>query len=433
MELFKKKKFDVQKIREDFPILKRKINGKQLIYLDNTATTQKPVQVIDALANYYKEYNANVHRGVHTLSQEASVAYENAHEKAAKLINAKSEEIIFLRNATEALNLIMYSWALENLKKHDEIIATVMEHHSNIVPWQFLRDKIGVRLKFVDIKIPKDFDGSEFRRNSPDIKDDYTLNLEQLSELITENTKLITVTHVSNVLGTINPVREIGKIAHENNCLFVVDAAASVPKMPVDVKKINADFLDFSGHKMLAPTGIGVLYGKKELLEKMPPFMYGGDMIKEVTLEGAVWNDLPWKFEAGTANVADGIAFGVAVDYLQNIGMENIRQHDLELTKYALEKLSSISGVKIYGPKNPELRTGTISFNVGDAHPHDVASILDEEGIAVRSGHHCAMPLHKRLGIESSCRASFYIYNTKEEVDKLVEGIEKVKKVFKIS
>lgn len=414
MSILRTKTFDVNKIRKDFPILRRKINGKPLIYFDNTATTQKPKQVIDAIADVYSNHYANIHRGVHTLSQEASVAYEEAHDKVASFINAKTNEIIFLRNATEALNLIMYAWASDNLKKGDEIITTVMEHHSNIVPWQFLRDKIGIKLKFVDIK------------------EDYTLNLEQLKEFITPKTKIVTVTQVSNVLGTINPVKEIGKIAHENNSLFVVDAAAAVPKMEVDVKKIDADFLDFSGHKMLAPTGIGVLYGKEEILENMKPFLYGGDMIKKVTKESAVWNDVPWKFEAGTPNIADGIGFGAAVDYLQKIGMENVREHDKNLTKYALEQLSAISGITIYGPTDADQKVGTITFNVGDAHPHDVASILDEGGIAVRSGHHCAMPLHIRLGVESTVRASFYIYNTREEIDKLVSGIEHVKKVLRI-
>ncbi len=414
MSILKTKTFDVNKIRKDFPILRRKINGKPLIYFDNTATTQKPKQVIDAIADVYSNHYANIHRGVHTLSQEASVAYEEAHDKVASFINAKTNEIIFLRNATEALNLIMYAWASDNLKKGDEIITTVMEHHSNIVPWQFLRDKIGIKLKFVDIK------------------EDYTLNLEQLKEFIAPKTKIVTVTQVSNVLGTINPVKEIGKIAHENNSLFVVDAAAAVPKMEVDVKKIDADFLDFSGHKMLAPTGIGVLYGKEEILENMKPFLYGGDMIKKVTKESAVWNDVPWKFEAGTPNIADGIGFGAAVDYLQKIDMENVREHDKNLTKYALEQLSAISGITIYGPTDADQKVGTITFNVGDAHPHDVASILDEGGIAVRSGHHCAMPLHIRLGVESTVRASFYIYNTREEIDKLVSGIEHVKKVLRI-
>jgi len=403
---------NMNKIRKDFPILKRKINGKPLVYLDNAATSQKPKVVIDALNNYYKKYNANVHRGIHKLSEEATQAYEETRKKVAKFINAKSEkEIIFTKNTTEAINLVMYSLGMQ-LKAGDEIISSVMEHHSNIVPWQFLQN-FGIKLKFVDIN------------------EDGTLKLEDYEKLITENTKLITVAHVSNVLGTINPVKEISKIARKNNALFLVDAAQSVPHIKVDVQEINCDFMAFSSHKMLGPTGVGVLYGKRELLEQMKPFLYGGDMIREVSLYETKYNEVPWKFEAGTPNIADVIAFGAAIDYLEKIGMKNIEKHEKELTKYALKKLSKIKNLEIYGPKNLNQRIGVISFNLKNIHPHDVASILDQEGIAIRSGHLCAQPLMKRLNIQAAARASFYLYNTKQEIDKLAYALLKVKRVFR--
>lgn len=407
--------FDVNKIRKDFPILQRKIKGNQLIYLDSTATSQKPIQVINAVRECYENSYANIHRAVHTMSAEASEKYEQAHEKAAKLINAHGmEEIVFTRNTTESMNLILYSWAHNNLKAGDEILTTIMEHHSNIVPWQSLQSK-GIKVKYVDIN------------------EDYTLKMSDYEKLVTPKTKLVTVVHVSNTLGVINPVKEIGKIAHDNNALFVVDAAQSVPHMPVDVKKIDADFLAFSSHKMLGPAGIGVLYGKRDILEKMPPFMYGGDMIKEVKTTGAVYNDLPWKFEAGTPNIEGGIGFGAALDYLAKVGVQNIREHEKELVEYAFERLGDLSGLKMYGPANPEIKAGVFAFNLGDAHAHDVASILDDEGIAVRSGHHCTMPLTKeRLHTNSSVRASFYLYTTRDEVDALVNGIETAKKVLKV-
>jgi len=400
------------KIREDFTILKRRVNGKPLIYLDNAATSQKPELVINSLNDYYKKYNANVHRGIHKLSEEATQAYEETRKKVAKFINAKSEkEIIFTKNTTEAINLVMYSLGMQ-LKAGDEIISSVMEHHSNIVPWQFLQN-FGIKLKFVDIN------------------EDGTLKLEDYEKLITENTKLITVAHVSNVLGTINPVKEISKIARKNNALFLVDAAQSVPHIKVDVQEINCDFMAFSSHKMLGPTGVGVLYGKRELLEQMKPFLYGGDMIREVSLYETKYNEVPWKFEAGTPNIADVIAFGAAIDYLEKIGMKNIEKHEKELTKYALKKLSKIKNLEIYGPKNLNQRIGVISFNLKNIHPHDVASILDQEGIAIRSGHLCAQPLMKRLNIQAAARASFYLYNTKQEIDKLAYALLKVKRVFR--
>lgn len=401
--------FNVKKIRKDFPVLKRKVNGRPLVYLDNAATTQKPKQVIEKISDYYSRYNANIHRGIHKLSEEATEEYEGAREKAAKFINATSKEIVFTKNTTESLNIIAY-WALRTLRKGDEIVISIMEHHSNIVPWQMLIEK-GVKLKFVDIN------------------EDGTLKMNELEELVTKKTKIVSITHASNVLGTINPAKEIGKIAHDAGALFVVDAAQSVPHMPVDVKDIDCDFLAFSSHKMLGPTGVGVLYGKENLLKEMTPFLRGGDMIKEVHQQETKWNDVPWKFEAGTPNIADVIGFGAAVDYLSKIGMANVRNHEKELTKYAIKQLSSVKHVKIHGTAKE--RGGAVSFSIQGIHPHDVATILDSEGIAIRSGHLCAQPLMERLGVPAVCRASFYLYNTKEEVDILVNGIEKVKKVFK--
>lgn len=400
---------DAQKIRNDFPVLKRKVNGKPLVYLDNAATTQKPKQVIDKISDYYSNYNANVHRGIHKLSEEATEEYEGARAKTAKFINSKPCEIVFTKNTTESLNILAY-WALRTLKKGDEVLSTVLEHHSNIVPWQMLKEK-GIKLNFVDVN------------------DDGTLKFEQYSKLITKSTRIVTVAHVSNVLGTINPVREIGKLAHDAGALFIIDGAQSVPHMPVDVKQIGCDFLAFSSHKMLGPTGIGVLYGTEEALNKTTPFLRGGDMIKEVHLEETKWNDIPWKFEAGTPNIADTIGFGAAIDYLSKIGMENIREHEEALAQYAMKKID-IEKVKIYGPKKN--RGGAVSFSIEGVHPHDVATILDQEGIAVRSGHMCAQPLMERFNVPALSRASFYLYNTKEEINKLAEGIKKVKKVFKV-
>ncbi|MCH8003769.1 MAG: cysteine desulfurase [Nanoarchaeota archaeon] len=402
---------DIEKIRKDFPILNVKVHGKPLVYLDNAATTQKPEAVINSITDYYENYNANIHRSIHKLGEEATAAYEEAHRKVSDFVNASFEEIIFTKSTTESLNLLAYSLG-NKLKSGDEIVISQMEHHSNFVPWQQLAIKKGLKLKFIEI----DENG--------------LLKEDSINENITNKTKIVSLTHISNVLGTINNVEEIGKIVHENNALFIVDAAQSVPHMPVDVKKLDCDFLAFSGHKMLGPTGIGVLYGKKDLLEKMDPFLYGGEMIKEVTFEHTKFNDLPWKFEAGTMNIAQGIGLGTAIDYLNKIGMGNIEQHEKELIKYAMEKLNEIKEVEIYGPE-ADKRSGLIAFNVKDVHAHDTSQILDSEGIAVRAGHHCAMPLASVLGIVASARASFYLYNTKEEIDKLVEGINKVIKVFK--
>ena len=399
---------DVKKIRLDFPVLKRKVNGKPLVYLDNAATTQKPKQVIDKLSDYYNNYNANVHRGIHALSEEATAEYENAREKIAKFIGAQSNEIVFTKNTTESLNILAYS-ALRTLKPGDEVVLSVMEHHSNIVPWQMLREK-GVKLKFVDIN------------------KDGTLK-DELKNLVTRKTKIVSITHSSNVLGTINPVKEIGKIAHENGAILIVDGAQSVPHMPVDIKNLDCDFLAFSSHKMLGPTGIGVLYGQHDAFKNISPFLRGGDMIKEVHLQDTKWNDMPWRFEAGTPNIADVIGFGAAIDYLQKIGMGNIRKHEIEITKYALNIMNNITGLTVHGLAKE--RGSAVSFSMKGVHPHDIATILNSEGIAIRSGHLCAQPLMERLNVPAVGRASFYIYNTKEEVDKLAEGLEKVKKVFK--
>ncbi|MBI2547064.1 MAG: cysteine desulfurase [Candidatus Aenigmarchaeota archaeon] len=403
---------DVEKIRGDFPILKRKINNKPLVFLDSASTSQKPQQVIDAIKNYYENHNANPHRSIYTLCDEATQIYEKSRGKVSKFINAKKdEEIVFVRNTNEAMNIVAYSYAMNNLKEGDEILLTIMEHHANIVPWQMLQKK-GVKLKFIDIN------------------DDGTLKMDTINDMITKNTKIVSVVHKSNVLGTINHVKEIGKIAHDNGSLFVVDGAQSVPHMPVDVKDIDCDFLAFSGHKMLAPMNIGVLYGKKEILEKMEPFMRGSDMIKEVQLTESVWNDSPWKFEAGTPNVEGAIGLSEAIDYLKGVGLDNISGYEEKLTEYALEKLNGISGVKLVSPGNAKLRNGVISFNIGGVHSHDIAYILDEFGVAIRSGHMCAQPLLRRFGFQSVARASFYLYNAKEEIDTFVEGLEKVKKVF---
>lgn len=397
-------------IRKDFPILKRKVNGKPLIYLDNAATTQKPRQVIDAIKDYYENYNSNVHRAVHQLSAEATEAYDKSHEKTASFINAKGiEEVVFTKNTTESVNIVANHF-LKKLKKGDEILLTQMEHHSNLVPWLNVAKLTGAKVKYAEI-------GGNGE-----------LKLQHLQKLVTKKTRVVAVTHASNVLGTINPVKEIVEIAHDKNAAVLVDGAQSVPHMPVDVESIGCDFLAFSAHKMLGPTGIGVLYGKEKLLGGMEPFNLGGDMIKEVTFENASWNELPWKFEAGTPNVAGAVGLSAAIDYLEKIGMGNVEAHGLELTKHAARKLREAEGIEIYGPK-PERRVSLISFNMKGIHPHDVSSILDSEGIAVRGGHHCAMPLMRLLGVQGTARASFYIYNTKKEVDAFVKALAKVGKI----
>ncbi len=404
---------DFKKLREDFPILKIEVRGKRFVYLDSAATTQKPIQVIEAINNYYKNFNSNVHRGVYYISEEATRLYEEARMKVAKFINAESPRtIVFTRNATEAINLVAYSWGRKNIKEGDEIILTVMEHHSNLVPWQILAREKKAKLKFIPVN------------------EDGTLQLEKLDELLTPKSKLLAITHVSNVLGTINPIKEIVEIAHNNGTIVVVDGAQSVPHIPVDVKDLKCDFLAFSGHKMLGPMGIGVLYGKEKLLEESEPFLGGGEMISQVWLDRATWNEIPWKFEAGTPNVEGAIGLGAAIDYLAKIGMENVEREERKLTAYAIKRLMEIEGIRIYGPENPELKSGVISFNLENIHPHDVGTILDQEGIAVRVGSHCAQPLMERFNTSSMVRASFYIYNIEEEIDIMIFALKKVKEIF---
>lgn len=403
--------FDVDRIRSDFPILQRKINGKQLAYLDSAATSQKPRTVIETIKEYYEQHNANIHRGVYKLSEEATIAYEAAHDRVARFINAAQEEVIFTRNTTESINLVSYAWGLDNLKKGDEIVLTQLEHHSNIVPWQQVAKRTGAVVKYIPIL------------------SDGTLDMHAAATMITAKAKLVAAGHVSNALGTINDIRTLARLAHQHGALFLGDAAQAVPHMPVDVKALDVDFMAFSGHKMLGPTGIGVLYGKKNILEKMQPFLSGGDMIREVTFEKTTFNDLPWKFEAGTSNIAGGIGLGAAAEYLQKVGMERIHKHAMQLTAYAYEQLKKDPAVTLYGPELSR-RSGIISFNLKGVHPHDLAQVLDHEGIAIRGGHHCAMPLMGVLGVSSTSRASFYLYNTMEEIDRLIAGVQKAKKVF---
>ena len=402
-------------LRNDFPIFKKKINGKELVYLDNASTTQKPYSVINSITDFYSNYNSNIHRAVYQFTEEATTLYEQSREKIANFINVRPEEIVFTRNTTESINLIAHSWARTNLKKDDGVAITELEHHSNIVPWQILSQEIGTRLEYVGI------DENGF------------LDLEYLIELISsKKVRLVSLSHMSNVLGTIVPIERIIKIAHENDIPVLVDGAQSVPHMPVDVKNMDCDFLVFSAHKMLGPTGVGVLYAKKEVLEKMRPFMGGGDMIKEVFKFHTNYNEVPYKFEAGTPNIADVVGFGAAIDYLEKIGMENIRKHEIDLTEYALESMLSINHLTVYGPRDPNYRGGVISFNIADIHPHDLATIMNDHGIAIRSGHHCAQVLMQRLDVPATSRASFYIYNTKEEIDKFVNAIKEAGRIFKI-
>ena len=402
-------------LRNDFPIFKKKINGKDLVYLDNASTTQKPYSVINSITDFYSNYNSNIHRAVYQLAEEATDLYEQSRKKIANFINVRPEEIVFTRNTTESINLIAHSWARSNLKKDDVIAITEIEHHSNIVPWQILCQEIGTRLEYVGI------DESGF------------LDVEYLIELISSRkVKLVSISHMSNVLGTIVPIERIIKTAHQYKIPVIVDGAQSVPHMPVDAKNLDCDFLVFSAHKMLGPTGVGVLYAKKELLEKMKPFMGGGDMIKEVFKFHTNYNEVPYKFEAGTPNIADVVGFGAAVDYLEKIGMENIRKHEIYLTEYALESMQSLKYITIYGPMDSKFRGGVISFNIADIHPHDLATIMNDHGIAIRSGHHCAQVLMQRLDVPATSRASFYIYNTKEEIDRFVNAIKEAGRIFKI-
>lgn len=406
------KGLNVAAIREDFPILQQMVNGKPLIYLDSTATSQKPEAVLAVLDEYYRKYNANVHRGVYSLSEEATAKFEAARKKIQKFINAKSyREIIYTRNATESINLVAYAWGRKNIHAGDEIVTTLLEHHSNIVPWQLLAKEKDARLRHIEV----DESG--------------VLRRDQIDTVIGEKTKLVAVTAMSNVAGTITPIREIIDRAHAVGALCLVDGAQSVPHMPTDVQTMDCDFLVFSGHKMLGPFA-GILYGKRALLESMDPFMGGGDMIRQVHMESSTWNELPWKFEAGTPAIADAIGLGAAVDYLNGLGMEQVRQHEIEMITYALKKVGEIKDVRIIGPTEPEHRGGILTFDVQGIHPHDIAQILDREGICVRAGHHCAMPLHERYGLAASTRASFYVYNTPDEIDALVEALTKVRKIF---
>jgi cysteine desulfurase/selenocysteine lyase len=406
---------DPYKIREDFPILKRRINNHSLIYFDNAATTQKPRQVIGAIEQFYENYNANVHRAVHTLSQEASELYESAHEEVGKFINAEDmKEIVFVRGTTEAINLVAYAWGLRNLEREDEVLVTLMDHHSNIVPWEILSRAKGFRVKYVDLT------------------DEATLNYESFENAISHKTKIVCFPHVSNVTGVISDVKNVACAAHESGALVLVDGAQSVPHLPVNVKDLDVDFLAFSGHKMLGPTGIGALYAKHEILEGMEPFHGGGEMIKEVTFNTMMrrcsisLSGLPWKFEAGTPNICGGVGLMAAVQYLKDIGMENIKAHEAILTEYATRRMQECEKVKIYGPKDVFLKCGIIPFGVEGLSSHEVALFLDSYGVMTRSGFHCAQPLHERLELESSARASFYIYNTREEIDQLAEFLKEI-------
>lgn len=401
---------DVKSIKQYFPILNQEINGYPLVYLDSSATAQKPIQVIEALKSYYEHDNANVHRGVHTLGSRATTQYEEAREKVRSFIHARSSaEVIFTRGTTTALNMVAHGYARKFLKEDDEIVLTEMEHHSNIVPWQQVSQATGAKLKY----IPMEKDG--------------TITLESVKDTISTNTKIVAITHVSNVLGTVNPIKEIAQIAHDHGAIIVVDGAQGAPHKTVDVQDLDCDFYAFSGHKMLAPTGIGVLYGKRELLEEMDPVEFGGEMIDFVGLYESTWKDLPWKFEGGTPIIAGAIGLGAAIDFLSDIGLDNISEHEYQLVQYASEQLAEIEGLTIYGPED---RAALITFNLESIHPHDVSTVLDHYGIAIRAGHHCAQPLMKWLDVTATARASFYLYNTKEDVDRLAEGLIKTKEYF---
>ncbi len=402
----------VEEIRADFPILTRLIDGKPLSYLDNGATSQKPLSVIEAMNEYYRRYNSNVHRGVHKLSEEATAAYEQSRLRIGRFINANSDkEIVVTKGTTESINLVANSWGRANLGPGDEVLITEMEHHSNIVPWQLMRDQLGFTLRYIPITMQGELDFSN------------------IDELLNERTKLVAFTHVSNVLGTINPVDELVEMAHTVGAKVLLDGAQSVPHIPVDVQALDIDFMAFSGHKMCGPTGVGILYAKRANLEEMPPWMGGGDMIREVKMEASKWNTIPYKFEAGTPPIAELIGLGAAVDYLSEIGMENVAVHDAHLVTYAWDRLNDVEGLSILGP-GAEERSSLISFTFGEIHPHDLSAILDRSGVAIRAGHHCAQPVHDKFGISGSARASMYLYNTKEEIDRLVEGLEEAVDLF---
>jgi cysteine desulfurase/selenocysteine lyase len=403
--------YDVEKVRRDFLILERRIGDKPLVYLDNAATSQKPRQVLDTLNEYYTEHNANIHRGVHRLAEEATALYEEARKKVARFLGAPDpRSLVFTRGTTESINLIAHAWGRKFLKEDDEVVLTEAEHHSNLIPWQLAARATGAKLKFIPIL------------------DDGMLDMEAAERLIGPKTKLVATIHASNVLANINPVERLAKLAHEHGALMLVDGAQSAPHLPVDVQELGCDFFACSGHKMLGPTGVGVLWSRPEILEEMDPFLGGGEMIREVHLDHSTWNDIPYKFEAGTMNVAQAVGLGAAVDYLSELGMENVREHERRLGEYAYRRLSEIEGSMIYGPSKD--RTGLVSFTLPDVHPHDLAQLLDEEGIATRSGHHCCQPLMRRLGVVATSRASFYLYNTEEEVDRLVEAVIRTREFF---
>ncbi len=404
---------DVKRIRKDFPILDQKVNGHELVYFDSAATSQKPQVVIDALVDYYSNYNSNIHRGIHKLSERATEAYENVRQIVADFISApSSDSVIFTHNTTEAINCVAYGWGRRFLKAGDEILLTEMEHHSNLIPWQILAREKGLELKFIPIT------------------SEYKLDLSHLDDLLTSRTKLLAVTQMSNVLGTINPIKGIAAKAHAVGAKVLVDGAQGIPHSGIDVSEVDCDFLTFPSHKMLGPTGAGVLYGKLELLESMDPFLTGGSMILEVWKDRADWNKVPHKFEAGTPDIGEVIAFGEAVKYLKNLGMENVRNHEKELTAYALKKMSEVEDTILYCPKNPDLQGGIVSFNLDNIHAHDVGTVLDQEGIAIRAGHHCAQPLMRVLGVSGTARASFYVYNDKSEIDRMVGALHKTKEIF---
>ncbi|MGE6655585.1 cysteine desulfurase [Bacillus altitudinis] len=401
---------NIKDVREQFPILHQQVNGHDLVYLDSAATSQKPRVVIDAMNEYYRSYNSNVHRGVHTLGTKATDAYEGAREKVRAFIGASSvEEIIFTRGTTTALNTVAISYARANLKEGDEIVITHMEHHANIIPWQQAAKATGATLKYIPLQ------------------EDGTLSLEDVKQTITHQTKIVAVTHVSNVLGTINPIKDIAKIAHDHGAIIVVDGAQSTPHMQIDVQDLDCDFFAFSGHKMCGPTGIGVLYGKKDLLNNMEPAEFGGEMIDFVDLYDSTWKELPWKFEAGTPIIAGAIGLGKAIDFLNDIGMEEVSRYEHQLATYALERFKELEGATVYGPQH---RAGLVTFNLDDVHPHDASTVLDTEGVAIRAGHHCAQPLMKWLGVSATARASFYLYNTEEEIDELMAALRKTKEYF---
>jgi cysteine desulfurase/selenocysteine lyase len=403
---------DVASIREDFPILEREFGGERLAYLDNAATSQTPEPVVDSIVDYYHTYNANVHRGLHQLSQEASIAYEEAHDRVAEFIGAEGrEEIVFTKNTTESMNTVAYAWGLAELGPGDEVVLTEMEHHAALVTWQQIAKKTGAEVKYIEVD------------------DEGYLDMDHARELVTDDTEMVSVVHVSNTLGTVNPVSDLADLAHDHDALCFVDGAQSVPHMPVDVQAIDADFFAFSGHKMCGPTGVGVLYGKEHLLDAMQPYLYGGMMIEKVTFEDSTWHELPWKFEAGTPPISEGIALAAACDYLDDIGMDRVRHHGEQLAAYAHDQLSAMGDVDILGPPADD-RSALVSFNLESVHAHDTSEILNEYAVAVRAGDHCTQPLHDKLGVPASARASFYIYNTREEVDRLVEALEAARDLF---